>query len=244
MAYFERNLMEKKEFESRYRTERHRDFWKRFLSRMPEELMPYLYVRNSGCGEVLISSAKKSGTVYFLMRGRLFAMEERVQSLPYVFTELMPVDIVGDYELFSDMEDSYATIMAARDCELIAMPADLYLGWISQDAGALFYRVGLLMNQLGGQAAASRQYFFLDYTGRLVSLLLQYAIPDAKGIALLRMTRESLAARIGCSLRTCHRVVNGLKERGMVSLVHGKIVVDEGQRELLQQYLAEEMERL
>lgn len=236
--------MLKKEFEQKYGSPKQQEFYREFFSRIPQPLMPYLSVRKFSYGETMILSSDRSKSVFFLMEGRVYAVEDRVQSLPYVFTELTPVEIIGDYELFSRMEGSYATIVAAGDCECVAMPADLYLRWISGDGKALFYRTSLLMNQLGGQAAAGRQYFFLDYVPRCASLLLQYAVPAGNGRFVLPINRESLAARMGCSLRTCHRAVADLKKRGLISLNRGKITVDEKQRERLRSYLEDELSRL
>lgn len=172
--------MKKQEFEARYTEDRHREFYQNFFCRFPEELLPYLTVRQFSCGETIILSAERSKTVYFLMRGKAYAIDDRVQSLPYVFVELFPVEIMGDYELFSDRDRSYASIAAAESCECIAVPSHLYLRWIVEDAKALFYRLRLLMNQLGEQSAAWRQYFFMDYSARCASQILQYAAPQGE----------------------------------------------------------------
>lgn len=235
--------MKKQEFEARYTEDRHREFYQNFFCRFPEELLPYLTVRQFSCGETIILSAERSKTVYFLMRGKAYAIDDRVQSLPYVFVELFPVEIMGDYELFSDRDRSYASIAAAESCECIAVPSHLYLRWIVEDAKALFYRLRLLMNQLGEQSAAWRQYFFMDYSARCASQILQYAAPQGEHY-LMGITRERLAARLGCSLRTCHRVVESLEEMGLLTLEKGKITVDAGQREGLKNYLKEKLSGL
>lgn len=235
--------MKKHEFESRYQRAEHREFYRRFFRRMPESVLPYLYVKKFSYGETVIRSASRSETVYFLMEGKAHAIDDRVQSLPYVFVELYPVEILGDYELFAHRESSYATITAAAPCECIAMPSRVYLNWISGDAGALFYRLGLVMNQLGEQAAAGRQYFFMDCGARCASQILQYAVPEGEDF-VMRLTREQLAARLGCSLRTCHRVVEELEREGLLSVRKGKITVDGGQRERLTEYLKSRVQGL
>ncbi len=47
-----------------------------------------------------------------------------VQSLLYVFVELYPMEILGDYELFAHRESFYAIITVAP-CECIAMPSQI-----------------------------------------------------------------------------------------------------------------------
>ncbi|HIZ79411.1 MAG TPA: Crp/Fnr family transcriptional regulator [Candidatus Lachnoclostridium stercorigallinarum] len=235
--------MKKHEFSARYEETAHREFFRHFFSRIPEELLPYLYIKKFSYGEPMILSAERSKAVYFLMRGRVHAIDDRVQSLPYVFAELFPVEILGDYELFADLDGSYATITAAEFCECIAMPSSVYLKWISGDAKALLYRLRLLIKQMGDQSAAGRRFLFMDYSARCASQVLQYAVPEGE-LFVMRMTREQLAAKLGCSLRTCHRVVEGLEKEGLICLRKGKIAVDGGQRERLKQYLEEKISGL
>lgn len=231
--------MLKNVFKERYQRAEHREFYDSFFSRIPDEVLPYLNIKAFLPGEIMIQSVERSQAVYFLMRGKAYAIEDRIQSLPYVFVELHPVGILGDYELFADKDQSYATIAAAEPCECIAMPSSIYLEWISEDSGALFYRIRLLMNQLGEQSAAGRQYFFMDHTARCAVQILQYAVKDGP-FYVMKMTRERLAARLGCSLRTCHRVVEDLERQGLICLRKGKITVSSQQRQQLAEYLERE----
>lgn len=230
---------EKSDFERRYHLPKHKQFFQDFLNRVPEDLFPYLQVKKFESRQQVISTAVRSDSVYFLMRGKMYAVEERAQSQPYIFSEVYPVDILGDFELFSEMEYSYAAIVAAEYCECISMPAELYLKWISGDAQALFYRTRLLMKLMGSQTAAGRRFFSMDHKTRCVSVLYQYTMPGEDKEVRLSVTREELAGKIGCSLRTCQRIIKELEQEGMILVVRGKIAICPDQRERMGEYLEE-----
>ena len=236
--------MQKSEFSIYYNSTEHRKFFENFLSRLPDEMFSYLRIKKFQPQDRIISSAVRSEVVYFLMKGRVYAIDERIQNQQYVFTELHPVEIIGDFELFSEMKDSYATIVAADDCECISIPANMYLKWISQNAQPLFYRTKLLMKLLGNQTASGRQYFYMDYEPRCISILLQHAVLDKSGVARINITREELSGKIGCSIRTCHRIIRELTEKEWISISHGKISVDSQQLIWLKRYLDSEITKL
>lgn len=225
--------MQKEEFLQLYPTEDAAVFWNNFLTCLPSSLMPYLCRKDFHLGDRVISSDRRSQSVYFLMDGTMWTADDQILNHPCIFSELHAVSIVGDFELFSDMESSYATVTAASDCRCLSLPANLYLKWLSQNAQPLLYRTRLLMKMLGDQTVAQRQYFFMDYTTRCIFLILQHAVFSCQESVRLPLTREILAGKIGCSLRTCHRIVLELNKKNLISVSHGKITVTRTQQRQL-----------
>lgn len=216
-----------------------------FLSDFPAEYHPYLRLHSFTPHEVLISSAAVSCHVFILLSGTLCAMESRVQNLPFVFAKLYPGAIIGDYELFAQTEESYATILALQKSVCLRIPADIYLAWISRSTSALLCRLQALVRQLGDQTMSDRQYFYMDYEARCVSVLLQtQPAPQSDDGGRLLLTPEELAGKIGCSLRTCHRLVQHLADAQLITLCRGKITLSNAQRDKLQQYLGQKIENL
>lgn len=207
-------------------------FIRDFFSNIPKSYEQYLQNKNFSTNDIVISSYTSSKTVLFLMNGRFHAIEDKIQKLPYKFIDLYPVEIVGDYELFTHADYSYATIIAAEPSECIIMPANLYISWISKNANALFLRTQLLMQQLSTQTAANRQYFHMDYTTRCISTLLQECKVNEciSSTWILSINREDLAGKIGCSLRTCHRIIQELVQKKMISILKGKILITQTQQ--------------
>lgn len=222
-----------------------REFLTCFLSDFPAEYQPYLCLHRFAPHEILISSAAVSSHVFILLSGTLCAMESRVQNQPFVFAKLYPGAIVGDYELFAQTEESYATILSLQKSVCLRIPADIYLAWISRSTSALLCRLQALVRQLGNQTMSDRQYFYMDYEARCISVLLQtQPASQSDDAGRLLLTREELAGKIGCSLRTCHRLVQHLADAQFITLCRGKITLNDTQRGKLQQYLEQKIENL
>lgn len=208
----------------------HGAFFESFVRYMPAGLIPYLHIKKYESYENLIYSNERSKVIFFLMKGTLYALEERIRSQSLIFTELHPVEIIGDFELFADMSDSYASVIAAGPCECLTIPSNIYYKWISGNSSALFYRIKKLIMLLGDQSAAQRQFFFMDYQTRCALILLQISLADKTGEMKLQITREQLSDRVGCSLRTCKRIISSFEREGLISIEHGKIKIDARQK--------------
>ena len=82
----------------------HHSLLKQLFANCPVEVLQQMQLIRLRKNQNLISTYQTSNPVFVLLDGRLQAIEERVVDIPYSFTELHPVDIVGDYELFTGME--------------------------------------------------------------------------------------------------------------------------------------------
>ncbi len=226
--------MTKEQLHLRYPQPETQEFLDDFFKDFPEDLYPYLQIKNFSPGETLISSLEVSKSVFILMKGTLYAMENLVQKQPYIFTEFHPVEIVGDYELFAQMSYSYASVLSAGHSECLTLPSDLYLRWISKSPNALYIRIRFLIRQLGTQTSRDRLYFSMDYMTRCIFILI-HSLPsrNSAGLSILPDTREELAGKLGCSLRSCHRIIQELASENYISLFHGKITINSHQKKLL-----------
>lgn len=207
----------------------------KFFSTCPILIRNYLTPCSFSPKQLLIEAGAPCGTVYILVLGRLQAIEEKAGGIPYSFFDIVPFDIVGDYELFSDDRESFATIRATEPGVCLTLPARFYLQWISTDSAALFQRTKLLMKRLSLQLDSNRRFLFLSNEQRCMYLICQEAerTPLLKGVLLFKLNRELLAAKAGCSLRTVHRLVKELEKENLLALVHGKICLTAEQLEAM-----------
>lgn len=207
----------------------------KLFSSCPPLIRNYLTLQTYPAGQLLIEAGASCNTVYILIFGRLHAIEERAGDTPYSFFDLVPFDIVGDYELFSDDTENYVTVRARQLSVCLTLPARFYLQWISSDSGALFFRTKLLMKILTRQLSANRRFLMMSYEQRCIYVICQEArnVPMSQGSCLMKLNRELLAARAGCSLRTAHRVLKELEQRGHLQLTGGKIRLTREQLEAM-----------
>lgn len=206
-----------------------------FFSTCPILIRNYLTPCTFSPRQLVIEAGAPCGTVYILAAGRLQAIEEKTGGLPYSFFDIMPFDIVGDYELFSDDRESFATIRTMEPSMCLTLPARFYLQWVSTDSAALFQRTRLLMKRLSLQLTSNRRFLLMSNEQRCMYLICQEAekTPLSKGVLLFKLNRELLAAKTGCSLRTVHRLVKELEEENRLGLIHGKICLTMEQLEAM-----------
>lgn len=196
-----------------------------FFSTCPPLIRNYLTLQTFPAGQLLIQAGAPCGTVYILVSGRLQAIEEKAGEIPYSFFDLSPFDIVGDYELFSEDTESYVTVRAWEPSVCLTMPPGFYLQWLSSDSAALFFRTRLLMKKLSLQLNSSRRYLLMSYEQRCMYVICQEAgkVSPGDGVCRLKLNREFLAAKTGCSLRTVHRLLKEMSDKDMLTLSGGKI---------------------
>lgn len=199
---------------------------KQLFTNCPNDVLQQLQLIHLRKNRNLISTYQSSSPVFLLLSGRLQAIEERVVDIPYSFTELQPVDIVGDYELFTGMEGHYVTLKTMEASVCAKMSASSYLQWMKSDANALFLRTQMLMKELSVQTQLQRQYLFMDNRTRLLLFLIR-SLGQRGG--RIQATRERIAASIGCSVRTCNRIILTLSQNGLVECNHGKLQISERQ---------------
>ena len=205
----------------------------RLFSACPILIRNYLTLSSFPAGQPLIEAGSPCGTVYILVSGRLQAIEEKAGEVPYSFFDIVPFDIVGDYELFSEDTESFVTVQAREPSVCLTIPARFYLQWISADSAALFFRTRLLMKKLSLQLNSSRRYLLMSYEERCTYVICQEAgkVSPVDGIFRLKLNREFLATKTGCSLRTIHRLLKEMEHKDMLALSGGKILLTSTQLE-------------
>lgn len=217
----------------------HIDYLKKLFSQCPQEIYERITLHHYQAHHNLISTYQSSSYVFILLKGRLQAIEERVVDIPYSFTELSPIDIVGDYELFTEAEGHYVTLKTMENATCLQIPSITYLQWMKHDANALFMRTQMLMKELSIQTQQQRQYLFMNNRAKVMIYLQRvYQKHAISSTCIIHATREKIAGQIGCSLRTLNRIILALCEEDMVSVQHGKLHISQEQRLYIQKAIA------
>lgn len=206
--------------------EKHHAFLKQLFAHCPQQVYASMELMRWKKHETLISTHASSNAVYVLLQGHLQAIEERVVDIPYSFADVRPIDIVGDFELFTGVEGHYVSLETLEPSIGFRIPSPIYLEWIKSDANALFIRTQMLMKEMSVQTQRQRQQLFLDNRSRML-LFVYRSLPQQGG--RIQATREQIASQIGCSVRTCNRIILTLSKEGLLHCVHGKLVVEEAQ---------------
>lgn len=208
----------------------------------PEEVIKAMRYRKVPKGYVLIYAGNVCDSVYIILQGNTVGMDFQKLGNAYVVREDSSTDVLGDFELFGDIKEYRITIRAVTDCEMVVIPAEVYLKWMQQDINALFMRTRKLMNSLTLQAASERKYLFLNCRDRLILHLVEEYEAKGRGETYrLKSTQPELAERLGFNTRTIQRSVQSLENNGRISIDKGKISISLEDYWKLKEYVEENL---
>lgn len=227
-------------------TLKQKSFLEDFFQFAPTYIQPVLMLHSYKKDSRLVAAGDNCAHVYILLKGRLEAVEEHVADAPYHFTEIRALDVVGDYEFFTEKQPRLVTLTTLEDSLCLVIPAAEYMTWLQSDSHALFLRSRMIISQLVAQAQFQRQNLFADNRTRMLVFLKEQvtqAVNDSAhnennagntrsgSIYPIRIpfTRPEIAAHLGCSVRTVNRTVQELVDENIIYLNKGKIWISEKQ---------------
>ncbi len=91
-------------------TLKQKSFLENFFKFAPPYIQTVLMLRSYKKDSRLVAAGDSCAHVYILLKGRLEAVEEHVANIPYHFTEIRALDIVGDYEFFTEKQPRLVTL--------------------------------------------------------------------------------------------------------------------------------------
>lgn len=216
------------------------EFITSFLVDCPNSILTRMDICNFPANYTLMCTGGSSEDVYILLKGGIDGVDENVPNIPYTFTTLEPIDVVGDYELFSNTKTRYISLKTTTPTICIRISSHDYLKWMKQDNNALFIRMKMLLRVLSWETQFHRQYLFLDNETRLILFLLEECQKKAFHYPhRVQADRERIASKIGCSIRTLNRTIATLENQTFIHRDHGKILIDEQQHKKLKQFIKE-----
>lgn len=213
-------------------------FFQSFFRDCPKDVINHMIYKTYSKDHILIHTDDICAYVYILLDGRLQAIEEKASDITYNFTEIDAIQIVGDFELFNEIPQRIITLTTMTKSHCLVIPAADYFSWIKMDANALFIRTQMLIKQLTVQTRFARQNLFLDNRTRVLFFLYsEYSKNENNSILNIALTRLQIANKIGCSVRTINRTIHQLKQEQLITLIHGKIQINQRQYLSIKKYI-------
>lgn len=197
---------------------------KDFFKYCPKDILNDVIEVNFKKNMILLKAKEKIQHIYIILRGSVDAIEEQAKELPYSFATMVPIEIVGDYEVISQQQHAVVSLQATKDCLCLSIPANTYIEWLQKDANASYMRMRMLVLTLSYQTQIQRSYLSLNSQERFIHFLCdEYDKQLNPNRFTLPFTREYIASYIGCSVRTLNRVILELESDGLISRKGGKI---------------------
>ena len=114
-----------------------KNFMADLFSNAPLSIFQAMRLEEYKKGEVFIRETAPADKVYFLIRGRVQAVENRVLGISYNFTHYNAFESFGTMEILLDYDAYRATLVADTDCQFLVLTREDYARWTETDSHAL-----------------------------------------------------------------------------------------------------------
>lgn len=192
--------------------------------------------------EDILFAGDPSDTVFFLLKGHVIGLEHQKLGRVYSFMDFTKMNILGDFEAFSDADKYGVTVRATENCKLLRISKKGYLNWVRHDENALFLRLNNILSTLDYERKLDREYIFMDCKERLINYLVKLYEKEQKDISApfrVRKTQAELADKIGFNLRSVQRSISALKKEGFLADEKSKIIISQEQYIRLKDFIEE-----
>lgn len=210
------------------------------LKNAPQYITDHSVIKNLLPDQTLILADQKADKVYFHISGTLQGVDTQKSDVIYNFVELNPINIIGEFEAFSNRTNYLINIHATTKATLISIDVKDFLSWMQCDIEALNIICRYLAYKLSNELKSNREYLFLSSYDRLL-LYLYHCVNKNHGKRLITIykTQNEIADQIGFSGKTINRTINKLVIDGFITSGRNTIKITPDQYLLLKKKLEE-----
>lgn len=210
------------------------------LKNAPKYITDHAVIKNLLPDQTLILADQKADKVYLHISGTLQGVDNQKSDVIYQFVELNPINIIGEFEAFTNKSNYLINIHAKTKATLISIDVKDFLSWMKCDIEAINIICRYLAFKLSCELKENRENLFLSSYDRLLLYLYHY-ISKNQGNHLITIykTQNEIADQIGFCGKTVNRTVNKLVFDGLISSGRNTIKITPDQFHLLKEKLIE-----
>lgn len=190
----------------------------RYFANAPRWLMESFQVVRLPRGTTFIRESEKADTVYILMRGKVVAVDYRVQEMAYGFITFKPIEVFGVMEILVDMDSFKTTLETARDSVFLKISREIFEKWIKNDMNAFQMQTKKTGRYLIEEVRKERLYVLVQGVGRVYLTLYEWYRTYGNGdTCSIYISRKNFSEMTGLSERTITRTLKSLEEKGYIA---------------------------
>ena len=168
-------------------------------------------------GESIVEQGKKSNALSIILTGRARVITTDARGREVILATMQPGDYVGEMSLI-DNEPHSATVRAEVQTDVLVLGRLEFARCLPENSSMAYAVMKGLVQRLRHADRKIESLALMDVYGRVARALLEFAIPDAQGNAVIRdkVSRQDLAKMVGASREMVSRVMKDLEERGFI----------------------------
>ena len=180
-------------------------------------------------GESIVEQGKKSNSLFIILTGRARVVSTDSRGREVILATMQPGDHIGEMSLI-DNEPHSATVRAEIQTDVLVLGRLEFARCLPENSSMAYAVMKGLVQRLRHADSKIESLALMDVYGRVARALLEFAVVDANGDAIIRdkVSRQDLAKMVGASREMVSRVMKDLEERGFIeSRSDGSMVVKE-----------------
>ena len=180
-------------------------------------------------GESIVEQGKKSNSLAIILTGRARVVTTDLRGREVILATMQPGDYIGEMSLIDNAPHS-ATVRAEVQTDVLILGRLEFARCLPENSSMAYAVMKGLVQRLRHADRKIESLALMDVYGRVARALLEFAVVDAEGNAVIRdkVSRQDLAKMVGASREMVSRVMKDLEERGfIVTRSDGSMLVKE-----------------
>jgi len=178
----------------------------------------------------IIYMGDKSESLYFLVSGSMSVLIEGEDGKEMIIAYLNQGEFFGEMGLFGEEESRRsAWVRAKSTCEVAEISYTKFHEISAEHPEIVFAIEQQMARRLRAITRKAMDLAFLDVTGRIAHMLLEFARQSGANIhpegMQINVSRQEIAMSVGCSREMVTRVLKVMEERGIVSITGRSILI-------------------
>lgn len=207
-----------------------------FMELVPPALREAGLLLNIPAGQVLVRQEEAVRYAWFLLSGELVTFSETEEGKKSSFITMDAPSMLSDLELLAKVPTYASNVMANTNCTLLRCDAALVSQWLDRDLPFL-RTISALCNLKTYDSSYYRgKSAFRSSLDKVAIYLLRYCslhAPLQGKAAVVTKTRQTMSSELIMSAKTVDRCLQQLQEQDCLSIVRGKVHIDQVQLERL-----------
>ena len=170
-------------------------------------------------GEAIVEQGKKSNSLAIMLTGRARVITTNARGREVILATMQPGDYIGEMSLI-DNEPHSATVRAEVQTDVLILGRLEFARCLPENSSMAYAVMKGLVQRLRHADRKIESLALMDVYGRVARALLEFAVEDAEGNAVIRdkVSRLDLAKMVGASREMVSRVMKDLEVRGFIEI--------------------------
>lgn len=190
----------------------------RYFSNAPRWLMESFQVVRVPRAVTFVREGEKADTIYMLMKGKVVAVDYRVQEMAYGFITFDPIEVFGAMEILVEMDRYKTTLETTMNSTFLKVPRESFEKWLRNDINVFRMQTCKTCRYLIEEARKERLYVLIQGVERIYLTLYElYKAYGGENTYCMYISRKKFAEMTGLSERTITRTLKDLEEKEYIS---------------------------